>query len=160
MHGYDIREDSALKWWASVDEHAMTARHNTFDREWVEENLDPEADADKVAFFDEHQDTHGDLFLPFMFKVCPVCTGRGRHVNPSIDAGGLTLEDFDEDPGFEGDYFGGMYDVTCNLCRSKRVIPEPDFGVLPGWFKDLFDESIRDDQQYAAVCRAERAMGA
>lgn len=59
------------------------------------------------------------------FEVCPLCDGRGRHVNPSIDAHGLTREDFDEDPDFAESYFRGDYDETCNLCRGEKVVPVP-----------------------------------
>jgi hypothetical protein len=61
----------------------------------------------------------------FKWEVCDVCRGRGTHVNPSIDADhGITAEEFADDPQFKEDYFGGVYDQTCNQCRGKRVVPE------------------------------------
>ena len=56
--------------------------------------------------------------------VCPVCNGEGKTVNPSIDAGGLTREDFDEDPDFREDYMSGMYDITCRACNGQRVVKQ------------------------------------
>lgn len=59
------------------------------------------------------------------FEVCPICRGKGKHVNPSIDAHGLTRDDFDEDPEFERGYWAGDYDVRCNLCGGEKVVPVP-----------------------------------
>ncbi len=64
--------------------------------------------------------------LPWKNVVCPVCEGRGSHVNPAIDAGGLTAEDFAEDPDFLDDYFRGVYDVACYRCGGCNVIPDID----------------------------------
>lgn len=56
--------------------------------------------------------------------VCPVCEGKGTHVNPDIDANGLTAEDFDEDPDFAEDYRSGVYDVTCYTCKGRTTVPD------------------------------------
>lgn len=52
------------------------------------------------------------------WKVCETCDGRGTHVNPSIDAHGISSEDFDEDPDFREEYMSGMYDVPCYECSG------------------------------------------
>ena len=65
--------------------------------------------------------------VPSKFVVCPLCRGTGSHVNPSIDCNGLTAEDFDEDPDFREDYMNGTYNVPCNQCGGKNVVPELDF---------------------------------
>lgn len=59
-----------------------------------------------------------------VYQVCPVCRGEGRTVNPNVDAGGLTAEDFREDPDFAEDYRSGFYDVTCGACKGLRVVTE------------------------------------
>lgn len=59
------------------------------------------------------------------FEVCPLCNGRGKHVDPAIDAHGLSREDFDEDPDFRESYFRGDYDTRCNLCSGEKVVPVP-----------------------------------
>jgi hypothetical protein len=75
----------------------------------------------------ENDDEHGLLVVVRSdFQVCPLCSGRGAVVDPNIDAGGLTREDFDHDPQFESDYFGGVFDMTCPTCDGLRVVPEPD----------------------------------
>lgn len=99
--------------------------------------------------------------IPFRWAVCGVCDGRGKHVNPSIDCGGLTREDFDDDPDFAEAYHGGRYDVTCGECRGRRVVPELD----PHTEDEraavrALDAQARDDADYERACRMERAMGA
>jgi hypothetical protein len=56
------------------------------------------------------------------FIVCTVCEGRGTTVDPSIDANGLTREDFDEDPDFAEDYRSGAFDIECRACNGLRVV--------------------------------------
>ena len=90
------------------------------------------------------------------FEVCPLCEGRGKHVNPSIDGHGLTRDDFDEDPEFAESYFRGDYDVRCNLCGGEKVVPVPlDAKVI---------EAIEKAAEYRydswAESYAERMMGA
>ena len=50
------------------------------------------------------------------WTICPACEGEGKTVNPSIDANGLTAEDFADDPDFADDYRNGRYDVACRAC--------------------------------------------
>jgi len=103
------------------------------------------------------------LTLPSKFEVCGECQGKGSHVNPSIDAGGLTREDLYEDPDFAEAYFGGVYDVTCYTCGGERVTPEVDRKALPAGvlaLVELAEEQDRDSYEFARECAAERAMGA
>jgi len=102
--------------------------------------------------------------LPIRFEVCHVCNGRGTHVNPSIDAGGIHsddefwADDRDEETG-ESRYFSGFYDVTCYTCGGRNVVPAvdergADKATLAVWHARLTDEA-----DYEAICRAERRMG-
>jgi len=93
-----------------------------------------------------------------IFEVCGTCDGKGSHVNPSIDCGGLSREDFDEDPDFAEDYFSGRHDVTCNACRGRRVYPTIAPDVDPVIVKAL-DDRARDEAAYRAECAAEARMG-
>lgn len=97
--------------------------------------------------------------LVMRYQVCPVCQGRGTHVNPSIDCGGLSDEDFRDDPDFRDDYFGGAYDVTCYTCRGNRVVPEPDEGACDPEALKVWRERERERAAYAAERAAERRMG-
>jgi hypothetical protein len=99
--------------------------------------------------------------IPFRWAVCGVCDGRGKHVDPAIDCGGLTRADFDDDPDFAEAYQGGRYDVTCGECHGRRVVPELD----PHTEEEratvrALDEQARKDAAYERACRMERAMGA
>jgi DNA-directed RNA polymerase subunit RPC12/RpoP len=63
-------------------------------------------------------------WVPIRWALCTLCSGKGVVVNPSIDCGGLTAEDFWEEEGFRGDYLSGLYDIDCPLCSGRRVMPE------------------------------------
>lgn len=102
-------------------------------------------------------DFDGVLEVEFKYDVCPLCQGQGTHTDPSIDCCGLTSEDFDEDPDFRENYASGVYDVTCNRCGGKRVVPvvklpEDVQKVVDSWHADLADMRRME--------RAERRMGA
>ena len=58
----------------------------------------------------------------FTWAICDVCEGHGKHVNPSIDASGLTSEDFADDPDFADDYMSGVYDVQCQQCLGSGKV--------------------------------------
>ena len=96
--------------------------------------------------------------LPMKWAVCPVCEGEGKHVNPSIDAGGLSSEDFCEDHEFAEAYMDGVYDVTCNRCEGKRVVPDVDRSAMSKWQRDAYDaqliEERNDHAEYLAEIRA------
>ena len=57
------------------------------------------------------------------FEICTLCKGKGTHVNPSIDCGGISAEDFNNDPDLAEGYRDGLYDQPCNLCNGEKVIP-------------------------------------
>ena len=61
--------------------------------------------------------------VPVEFDVCPLCDGKGKHVNSSIDAHGIGSDEFYEDPDFAEEYMAGVYDVSCYECQGKRVVP-------------------------------------
>lgn len=98
--------------------------------------------------------------IPARFEVCDLCRGRGSHVNPSIDASGLTCDDFDQDPDFEEDYRSGRYDVPCNECEGRRVVPVPDEQRTDPEILRMYEDRLKDDYDYRRECAAERAMGA
>jgi hypothetical protein len=86
-----------------------------------------------IRFSHEDYDT-GDVrnyTIPFHWAVCDVCGGRGTHVNPSIDAGGIGdddefwMDDVDEETG-ESRYFSGAYDVPCYTCGGRTTVPSAE----------------------------------
>lgn len=94
------------------------------------------------------------------WEVCPTCEGRGSHVNPSIDAHGLTAEDFSEDPDFREDYMRGLYDQPCNECHGRRVVPvmDPDHNT-PAIIKQV-ERWERNEAQARYEHQCELRMGA
>ena len=105
-------------------------------------------------------------------------------VNPSIDAGGLSYDDFCDDPDFEEAYFSGRFDVTCSACNgtgkslsigwdafpyeyvydSGSKEKNPKYGldvksVLVSIWRDKIDSYHQDMYDYARECAWERAMG-
>lgn len=103
---------------------------------------------------------YGDEY-PATFAVCPRCDGTGTHVNPSIDANGLTCADFDEaGPQFYGDYMRGAYDVRCEECHGQRVVAVLDRDSCTPEQLERVKESERDIAEMHAIAAAERRMGA
>ena len=99
------------------------------------------------------------IMLPTVYTVCHVCRGEGTHVNPSIDAGGLSPDDFHDDPGFEGAYFAGLYDQTCNYCQGLRVVQTPDWDRMTPEQIEAWEEELDSEQAYQAMVRSELMMG-
>lgn len=100
-----------------------------------------------------------EIHIPAKYEVCGTCNGKGSHVNPSIDSNGLSREDFDENPGFEEDYFSGMYDVSCNECHGARVSPIVDYDRIDEETKKQVDEYITEHFNYQYEMDRERKMG-
>jgi len=99
-----VRATQDLPWMQTINEQTMTI---SIVAEWYD---------------DDCNEQERSFTLPGCYTVCPTCEGRGSHVNPSIDCGGITSNDWDEDPDFEEEYRGGRYDVACYGCKGQRVI--------------------------------------
>lgn len=110
---------------------------------------------------DDTEITHA-VEMPIKWEVCHLCNGKGSHVNPSIDCNGLTSEDFAEDPDFAEDYFGGMYDQTCNCCGGRTTEAVIDDARLNDDQKQHLrnlEQQWQDEAEYQRECAAERRMG-
>ena len=79
-----------------------------------------------------------------------MCDGSGKYVNPSIVSGGLTQEDFDQDPEFRQDYFSGVYDITCEQCHGNNVIPVVNEKALSDEEKKMYYAWLEDEQDRLA----------
>ena len=97
-----------------------------------------------------------DVTMPVQWAVCPTCEGAGSHVNPSIDAGGISPEDFEADPDFEEAYRSGRYDVPCYECGGRRVVAVP----IDKADRKAIARQREGDREFAAMCRLEERMGA
>lgn len=127
-------------------------------------------DEDRMTFsfsYDDGEDEgEGEVSyeLPVHWEVCPTCNGRGKHVNPSIDAGGISEgDDFwqdDEDEEGNSLYRSGYYDVTCYTCGGRTTVLAVDRAGADKKILALWDEIQEGDAEYEAMCRAERRYGA
>lgn len=98
--------------------------------------------------------------LPTRWEVCDVCDGRGHHVNPSIDAGGLSAEDFADDPDFREAYFRGDYDQRCNRCGGRTTIRVVDRDACEPELLAAYDADLEAQARDDAERLAEIRMGA
>ena len=116
--------------------------------------------AEKPVLYLENGD---EIELPMHWAVCPVCEGEGKHVNPSIDAGGLTIYDdrgdYEPDPEFLEDYMGGVYDQTCNRCEGKRVVPEVAWNAMTDEDQEAYKIQLEAERECEAEQLAEIRMG-
>lgn len=116
------------------------------------------AEAPMLRIYDDDDD-YEEVALPMKWGVCDVCNGEGKHVNPSIDCGGLSLTHQD-DPDFLEDYLGGSFDIPCNQCSGKRVVQEIDEGRMSEEQLELWNQQRQDDYECRMEQRAEMMMGA
>lgn len=143
-------------------------RYGTYGSEYPEHQID--LDKMQITFLelqDENEEYLEECPLPMKFSVCGTCSGKGTHVNPSIDAHGLTQEDFYEDPDFAEEYFSGAYNVGCYECGGQRVTPVIDYKRIENFGTDLqkkivelVDNWVKDYWDGVAISEAERRMGA
>ena len=120
-----------VKWYDSINESNMTAIIN------LEKILETDED-EFLELLEKSNIENLELEVPITFNVCSICEGRGKYVNPNIDSNGLTYSDF-EDYEFRENYFAGMYDIKCNECKGKRVVPEIDYNMLDKKIKQVID---------------------
>lgn len=107
-------------------------------------------------------DDEGRLRVPFRWGVCGTCNGEGKHVNPSIDAHGITAEEWerDWDPEEREGYMRGDYDVECAECHGRTTVPVPDLDALSPVARRLVDDAIASHDDCAAIQAAEMRFGA
>jgi len=126
---YRVRASSHKKWYRALDQKRMVATI--------------------IAEDDEGNET--EFETPFTWEVCPTCDGKGKHVNPSIDAGGISAEEFNNDPEFAEDYCSGRYDVCCYNCGGLRVVAVTDDSRVIA--------AEEEQREYERMRDSERRMG-
>lgn len=98
------------------------------------------------------------------FQVCGTCQGRGTHVNPAIDCGGITASEWAEWDDYEKDYYmSGAYDVTCNQCNGEKVIQNLEYETnnkLYNWCCERLSEHYEYQYESAREMAEERRWGA
>lgn len=98
--------------------------------------------------------------LPIKWAVCPVCDGKGSHVNPSIDANGLSREQFEDDPDFAEQYWNGTYDQTCTRCKGRTTVPIVDENACDSLLLAMYRRQQQDKADDRACYLAEVRAGA
>lgn len=98
--------------------------------------------------------------LPTKWAVCHVCNGKGTHVNPSIDCGGISAEEFHDDPDFAESYFAGEYDQACNRCGGRTTERVVDWDALSEAEAKAYKEQLDDEAALAREEYYERRAGA
>lgn len=145
----DIRDTAGVgrnNWVEDHDRMVVTVT-DLRTKEWIDEK-------------GEYCETQEDVEFPATYEVCSVCQGKGTYVNPNIDRYGLTGEDFAEDPEFHEDYVSGMYDVTCQQCKGRRVDMVIDYDRADPKDTELYDEYMEDFWRHQLELRSERMYGA
>jgi len=90
------------------------------------------------------------------WKICPTCEGEGTYVNPSIDAGGISMDEFGKWSAEEQErYFSGFYDVTCSSCSGEGKVRAYEFGktIFSDWAFKKYNAYLAE----CARCAEERA---
>ena len=122
------------------------------------------------------EDENGDersFTLPIKRVVCPTCNGEGKHVNPSIDAGGIGGDDefWEDDQDWEEEdeegnpvsrYRSGVYDVTCYTCHGNNVVLDIDLeaaSISASEALEAWEDFCQDQAEYESECAAERRWG-
>ena len=96
-----------------------------------------------------------EIVLPVRYEVCWRCKGRGSHCNPNIDGNGITAGEWAEWDDEEKDtYLSGGYDVVCEKCDGRRVLPEVDRENADEKAVTIYDEW----EESESLSRAEEAQ--
>lgn len=102
--------------------------------------------------------------LPAKHAVCGRCEGHGTHLNPSIGEHAYSAEEFREsfDEEEQQEYFtrGGRYDVQCEVCEGKRVVPVVDKDACDAKLYEQYMKHMEDEASFRELQAAERSMGA
>ena len=96
--------------------------------------------------------------LPMKWALCPVCDGKGTHVNPSIDAGGLNVADLTMADMV--DYMGGLHDQQCNRCKGRTTVPVVDEKACDPLLLAMYRRQRQDEADMRAETLAEIRAGA
>lgn len=146
-----VRESMKTRYFEVIAVHGGVAIVQLTD-DFIEIVLD---EGDRPEWLPEGHD--GAFPAKVLTDACWQCGGKGTMVNPSIDAGGISGDVFDDDPDFREAYFSGAYDVTCSACRGNGHSREVQ--LLDERVQAVLDEWEADDAAHAAECAAERRMG-
>lgn len=97
----------------------------------------------------------GTIQLHAKWIVCPKCEGSGKI---PLEGHVFTAQDFADDPDFRHDYFGGVYDKPCSVCKGRTTVEEvdrehPDNKPHLAAYDAHLDDEEYDDAMYRAENR-------
>ena len=107
-----------------------------------------------------YMDNGTEMPLPTKWAVCQVCDGKGSHANPAIDAGGISAEQFHDDPGFAESYTRGDYNQVCNSCQGRTTVQVVDWDRLNADECCQYQAQLQEEDNDRATHLAEIRMGA
>lgn len=160
---FDARDVAAnsTSWYSSINSKAMTITIEVIIDDDTFKNLKETLSLEAFNLIDKDS---GCVTLPMKYIVCPLCYGKGKHVNPSIDSHGITASEWNEWDQEERDlYINGGYDVICYQCNGERVIPEINESLLSNSEKEIvkiIEENRNSERMFNNMCMMERMMGA
>lgn len=109
---------------------------------------------------DENGDYSEEITLPATLEVCDGCHGTGTHVHRAIDGNGITGAEWEEwDYEDREDYMGGRFDVTCEDCHGRNVMPVVDWDSVPDKVAERVQEQLDREAEYEAERAHELRMG-
>ena len=120
------------------------------------------AKAPTIKFTYEDDDgVEHEFQLPARNEVCPGCDGSGSHMTPSLRDHAITAEEWDRDWDDESRemYMNGGYDVTCQTCDGRRVVPVVDEEKCDKDLLQRYRDHLDDEAAYRSMCEAERRFG-
>ncbi len=107
----------------------------------------------ELTWYDSETEEEVTHTFPAVNEVCHKCEGYGSHLNPSIGEHAYSMEEFNESFDDEGkeEYFkrGGIYDVTCSVCKGNKVVPSVDEEHLTEEQKKLYADYQEHEEEQA-----------
>lgn len=114
---------------------------------------------EQTVWVEQPDGSDKEVELPTTWAVCSVCNGEGKHVNPSIDCGGISAEEFHDDPDFHDAYMDGVYDITCNRCHGRTTERVIDYDGMSEELQEAYDAQCEAEAECHAEHMAELRMG-
>lgn len=102
------------------------------------------------------------LTLPARWAICGCCQGCGTDRGASVecDGGGFTGSEWAEQgEDFQRDYLAGFYDRPCEPCKGSGKVLVVNRAQADRKLLKEYDAHLREEQEYRAMCAAERRMG-
>ena len=98
------------------------------------------------SYLDSSGNEH-TIELPSKMEVCHECGGSGSVLREGMREHSYTAEEFAEsfDEESATEYFrpGGMYDVTCHVCKGKNVIKVIDHEKILSDSKEEYEAYLK-----------------